>query len=401
MSIPVQNTALVLSGGGARAAYQVGVLKGIAQLVPKGSPNPFPIICGTSAGAINAAGLAGYAGRYHVGVRRLESVWRHFHSEQIYRCDTWGMLRQSAGWLLSLFLGGRFHHRGSSLINGEPLGRLLERMISFDDIQHNIDNQQLRALSITASGYTSGDSVSFFQADASCQGWKRARRVGLPTHLTTDHLLASAALPILFPPVFLSREYFGVGSVRQVAPISPALHLGADKVLVVGVSSLGRAKLTPVPKRNVPTVGQIFAHMLDTRFSDSLSMDLERLQRINETLAKIPDRVKQSEGIGLKPVEVLVIAPEVDFDVVAMKYVDELPKPMRLMLKGSGALSREGSNLLSLLLFEQGYCRELIRLGYQDVLRREDEVAAFFNRSSPLEEEPLSKRGGVLQWLWS
>ena len=244
---------LIMTGGGARAAYQVGVLRALAELLPAEVHTPFPIICGTSAGAINAAVLAMNAGDFRRGVRRLMAVWKNFRVHHVYRADPWGAFSNSARWIYTVLTGGAFDHRPVSLLDNAPLAVLLGRQLEFPAIQRAIDAGHLAAFSVTCSGYTSGQSVTFFQGVSSLQPWQRARRIGVPMPITLDHLLASSALPFIFPPVHINREYFGDGSMRQIAPVSPALHLGADRLLVIGVGrqqqpERDRVKARPTPR---------------------------------------------------------------------------------------------------------------------------------------------------------
>src|SRR5688572_21611957 len=277
----------------------------IAVLLPKHARNPFPIICGTSAGAINAATLAVNALSFRKGVLRLTGVWKNFHAHHIYRSDPIGLLGNGARWIAALLLGGLGKHNPVSLLDTSPLAELLERNLPYDEIQRCIDAGALQALSITASGYSSGQSVSFFQGVDTLVPWKRARRLGLPAKITTDHLLASSAIPFIFPAVKINREYFGDGSMRQLAPISPALHLGADRVLVIGAS---RVTTEPPPRTKVagyPPLAQIAGHALNSIFLDSLEVDLERLRRINKTISLIPSKSLEDGSLALRRVEVL------------------------------------------------------------------------------------------------
>jgi NTE family protein len=269
-------TGLILTGGGARAAYQVGVLKAIADILPPRVHSPFDIICGTSAGAINAVALASHASRFRVGVRGLEAVWGNFHVDQVYRTDFGTLSLRAAQWLGALFFAGLGAHRPLSLLDNSPLRRLLGRLVRFDRIQQAIDAGDLRALAITASGYSTGHSVSFFQGVSELEEWERARRIGMRSDIGLDHLLASSAIPALFPAVKVHGEYFGDGSVRQLAPISPALHLGADRVLVIANS----AATGELPEQvdsdadEYPSIAQIAGHVLNSAFLDSLDHDL-------------------------------------------------------------------------------------------------------------------------------
>src|SRR5262245_53943045 len=248
---------LIMTGGGARAAYQVGVLRAISEIMPPEVRTPFSIICGTSAGAINAAVVAVDASNFRHGVRRLMMVWKNFRVHHVYRADPWGALSNSARWSLALLRGGASLSRPVSLLDNTPLAGLLARHLDFSAIQRSIDCGDLTAFSITCSGYTSGQSVTFFQGGTQLQPWERARRIGIPMPISIDHLLASAALPFIFPPVHINREYFGDGSMRQIAPVSPALHLGADRLLVIGVGRQLQQKVERGRVETHPSLAQI------------------------------------------------------------------------------------------------------------------------------------------------
>ena len=373
---------LILAGGGARAAYQVGVLKAVAEMLPPDCPNPFPILSGTSAGAINATTLAIYATRFHEGVRRLVHVWQNFHVDQVFRADAPGVLANGLRWFAAMMAAGLGRRNPHALLDRAPLRRLLYRTMPLARIQEAINAGALHALSITASGYGSGQSVSFFQGAPSLATWKRARRVGSAANITLDHLMASSAIPFVFAAVKINREYFGDGSMRQMAPISSALHLGADRVLVVGVRQEDSSAAARVEADEYPSIAQIAGHVLNSIFLDSLEADLERLQRINKTIRLIPAHHLRESGVTLRGVDVLVISPSEDLEKIAARHAHHLPRSIRFLLRGLGAFNRNGSNLISYLLFEKPYCRELINLGYQDAMRRKEEILRFLETSS-------------------
>jgi NTE family protein len=372
-----QQAAVVMTGGGARVAYQVGVMRALAEILPGHRACPFPIICGTSAGAVNAAVLAADAQNFRRGVRRLMTVWKNIHVDHVYRADAYGALGNSARWIWTVLSSGAFAEKAVSLLDNSPLSRLITRDLDFDAIGRNIEAGNLTAFSVTCSGYTSGQSVSFYQGRPGLSDWTRARRVGVAMRIAREHLLASSALPFIFPPVRINHEFFGDGSMRQIAPISPALHLGAQKLLVIGV---GR-QLGPQPRRvtvaRSPSLAQIAGHALNSIFLDSLEVDLERLQRINRTLEIIPQEILERSRYPLRRVEFRVISPSVDLEKIALEYADELPRTIRMLLRTIGGLRRNASVLLSYLLFERGYCRALIRLGYQDTMSRKEELTTF------------------------
>lgn len=374
---PVPRVGLVLTGGGARAAYQVGVLQAIASLLPKKSRNPFPVICGTSAGAFNAATLALSARNFHEGVRRLSSVWENAHVNQAYRSDPIGVYGNAARWLASMLFGSLSKRSAISLLDSSPLAQTLERNLPLQGIQKSIKSGALHALGITAWGYTSGQSVTFYQGADSIVPWKRERRIGIPSRIGIQHLMASSAIPILFPAIRLNREYFGDGSMRQLAPISPALHLGAERVLVIGVRKTADTLPERVKVDNYPTLAQIGGHVMGSIFLDSLYVDLERLQRINKTLRMIPDETLKNSAMPLRQVESMVISPSVEINKIAEQHAHTLPRAISLFYRGIGAMRRDGSALLSYVLFEEPFCRALIELGYQDTMPRRSEILQF------------------------
>ena len=370
--------ALILTGGGARAAYQVGVLRALSELLPKDACTPFPIICGTSAGSINATELAVDAANFRRAVRRLMMVWKNFHVGQVYRADMLGALRNSARWMFAGLAGGRrLGGKPISLLDNAPLAGLLRKYVDFSAIQRSVDEGHLIALSITCSGYTTGQSVTFYQGQPDLQNWQRARRIGVAMPIEIDHLLASSALPFIFPPMRINREYFGDGSMRQIAPVSPALHLGAERLLVIGVGRQLQPNAERIQGGAYPTLAQIAGHALNSIFLDSLEVDLERLQRINRTLELIPEAVRKQTNYPLHKVDFRVITPSEELEKIAAEFAQELPRTIRGLLFLVGGTRRSGSNLLSYLLFEKSYCRALIMLGYKDTMARKDDLLAF------------------------
>ena len=371
--------ALVLTGGGARAAYQVGVLAAISEILPDKKRCPFPIICGTSAGAINAAYLATRTAHFALGVAELRSLWRSFHAGDVYRADAPGMAAAALSWLGAMAGGWLVRRSPRSLLDSTPLHRLLERHIDFAQIAAAIQDGRLHSLSITCSGYASGQSVSFFQGRPDLDPWQRAQRLGAHAKLGLEHLLASSAIPFIFPAVKINREYFGDGSMRQVAPISPAIHLGADRILVIGAGRQATAESVRVPDGDYPSLAKIAGHALSSIFLDSMWADLERIRRINKTLTLIPEAVKKEQGTQLRPIDVLVIAPSQRLDHLAAQHAASLPWPVRAMLGGIGAMNKDGGALTSYLLFERPYTRALIQLGRKDTLARRQEVLEFLD----------------------
>jgi NTE family protein len=371
------NTALILTGGGARAAYQVGVLRALAHILPHGAPNPFPIVCGTSAGAINAAAIASGATDFHRAARRLQLVWRNFRANQVYRTDPIGLAASGARWIFEPLLRRLGMSKPVALLDNTPLRELLKARLDLHEIGDVIGDGKLRALAVTASSYDSGESITFYQGNDLLSGWRRARRVGVRVEIGVEHLLASSALPFIFPPTKIHRDYFGDGSMRQMAPVSPALHLGAESLFVI---SVGR-EITETQERlkgnAYPSLAQIAGHALNSIFLDGLEADIERVERINRTLRLIPPDNRDPDVFQLREVDVMVMRPSQDLGALAAQYAGTLPLAVRILLGAIGGMRRDGGTLVSYLLFEQGYCRALIDLGYKDTMNRREEVERF------------------------
>ncbi|ALS33557.1 MULTISPECIES: patatin-like phospholipase family protein [Pseudoalteromonas] len=364
--------ALLLTGGGARAAYQVGVLKALAHSMPRTAPLPFRVINGTSAGAINSAALACYASCAHLAVRKLESVWKNFSTSMVYKSDFLSVFGHITRNILTSFQSEHINHPPASLLNNRPLRKLLNEILDLHRIERNLHHNYLEALSITASSYTTGDSVAFYQSNTRLP-WQRAKREGRATRINVEHLMASSAIPMVFPSVNIYNHYFGDGSIHQLSPLSPSIHLGAEKIFIIGVEQ--PKELHPVGySAHYPGLSSVAGHLLDSVFTDTMQSDLERLERINRTLGLLPARDKHQE---LKRIETCVINPSQNFNAIAAQYYDDMPWAIKVLLRIIGVKKHSQSSLTSYLLFEKRYTQHLIQIGYEDGMKKLPEIRKF------------------------
>jgi NTE family protein len=361
--------ALVLTGGGARSAYQVGVLKGIAELVRRGSSCPFQIITGTSAGAVSAIALASDAAHFRRSVYGIERVWRDFRVHHVFKADPLSMFKSGMQWMLALLSGGWLMHPPRAMFDNSPLWELLRTHLDFDGIPRSLYKRHLEAIGVCATCYADADSVTFYSSASEVEPWARVFRKGTRAQLTLPHLMASLSIPFLFRPVLLNEQYFGDGAMRQTSPLSPAIHLGADRLLIIGVNdpvSLGAPLKVPAVE---PSFGQIIGFMLDSLFMDQLHADLERINRYNENQ-------------DLRHIDSLVLIPSRDVNEIARRHAHELPRSLRVLLRTLGANNPASTLLLSYLLFERGFTREMIAMGYEDARAHADKIRAFLALTS-------------------
>jgi NTE family protein len=364
--VPVEtpHLGLVLTGGGARSAYQVGVLKGVAEMLRRGSACPFPIITGTSAGAVSAVALASDAAHFRHSVYAIERVWRDFRVHQVFKADAVSMLKSGLHWMLAIITGGWLVHPPHSLFDNTPLWNLLREQLHFDGIPRSLYKEHLQAIGVCATCYADADSVTFYASSSPVEPWARVFRKGARVPLSLDHLMASLSLPFLFRPVPLNGQYFGDGAMRQTSPLSPAIHLGANRLFIIGVNDPVATGITSNRPSVEPSFGQMFGFMLDSLFMDTLNADLERISRYNETNYA-------------KRIEFLVMTPTRDVNEIARRHARELPGTLRAVMRMMGASSTASALLLSYLLFERGFTRELIELGREDARARGEEIRTF------------------------
>lgn len=375
------NNALILSGGGARAAYQVGVLSAMGKMLPKNTPLPFPILCGTSAGALNATMLASYASNFSRAASRLAFVWRHLTPDQIYTIGRWPVTSSLTKTLLSLF---HIHNHDTSiaLMDNNPLKELLSRHLDFSKINNAIEKDQLQALAITAMSYSTGESTTFFQGKSHLKEWQDNRRKGVAADLGVDHLLASCAIPMIFPAHKIQQHYYGDGAIRQKSAIYPALTLGANKLFIIGVSGnrTPRKWLTQdeIIESRAPSIAQILGQLLNSAFIDNLEDDIRQLELMNNLIRDLP-KEKRTKHQHL-PTQTLVISPSEELNEIAHHYIKTLPKNIRILLKAAGgSSSKKISSAASYLLFTPEYCQALIELGHNDAMWEKDRIMAFFD----------------------
>lgn len=378
-------TALIMMGGGARAAYQAGVLSGVARIAAQHGrshgPIPFGIIAGTSAGAINGAGLAIQAANFQAAADSLSALWHGIHTDDVYRTDVLRAGVSGARWLSALAFGWVTHRRAPrALLDNAPLGSMLGELFEGHRIQASLDAGVLQAFAVTALSYSTGRHVTFYQSHRRIHPWHRSQRIAVPAQITVDHLLASASIPFLFPAMALEldghHEWFGDGTMRQMSPLSPAIHLGASRILAIGSASRQRPGwFDTVPAGGYPSLAQVGGQALASIFLDGLYADLERLLHINRLLARMPELAGDAEG--WRPVQVMTISPSEPIEAIAADHLQQLPRTVRALLAPLGGTEARGAAFASYLLFEPEFTQSLIALGERDAAAQADELAAF------------------------
>ncbi len=376
------NIGLVLSGGGARAAYQVGALRALSELLGA-KRSPFSILSGVSAGAINSTALASRADDFPRSAQRLTDIWMGLNQASVYRTDVPRLTSLGVRWLKDVTTGGLLgRSRANHLLDTSPLRELLRRELDLHRLPEHFAAGLLRGVAVSATHYLTGSTVTFYDGASDLQPWVRTGRVAFRERLTIEHVMASAAIPMFFPPVSIAGRPFGDGGVRMTAPLSPAIHMGATKILAIGIRFLRPPEDTITLNRDLRServsVAQLSGVLLNALLLDSLDDDVARLQRVNRTLGFIPEGSRRGDSDLLRRIPALVLRPSQDLGGLAADEYRRFPAMLRHLLRGIGATGGEGWDLLSYLAFQPGYVGKLIELGYRDTLARRAEIEAFF-----------------------
>ena len=374
---------LVLSGGGARAAYQAGVLQGISEILGEEcGPQPFPVITGVSAGAINAAFLAAATGSFANQSFELSKIWNELSPEQVLRTDPMTLGKLSAGWIRDLSFGGIIgKSRSTYILDSSPLSHLLDRKIDFEQIQKNIELNILHGVAVSATNYATGTGIAFFDS-MTVPNWSRSSRIGVKTKLELNHVLASSSIPFMFKPVAIGKSFYGDGGVRSNAPFSSAIHLGADRLLAIGVryyrSEVETMEINDQLEMKNIALSDIIGVMFNSLFLDAIEFDYERLKRINDTVKLLHEVESLRSRTKLKYIPILLIRPSVDLGILAGEQFHRFPGVLRYLLKGIGASEQRGADLLSYIAFDKAYTSKLVEIGIKDAYARKEEIRAFF-----------------------
>ncbi len=371
------DTALVLCGGGARASFQAGVLKGIDDILLQEVKIPFNILSGASAGAINAAYLAAGAQDFHKACEGLEHFWSHITFEQVFNTNEIDILLSGLKWQVALlpfkFLRPKIP---LSLLDSSPLKSLLEKEINLPQLSENIEHKHIKSLSITCSNYASGESTTFFEcSDESVIPWKKQRRSGVRDFITMQHLLASSSIPFIFPAQKIKHDWYGDGSIRQVSPVSPALHNGAKKVIIISCNRYDKVQKI---NEDAPSIANLAGHILGGLFSDNLPTDLERVQTLNELISA---NKMMSLQKNIRKINLLHIQPSINVDELAQKHIKKMPGNLFKLFKRIGLNESSGAHLASYLLFEKSFCQALIYDGYEQAFKQKEEIIAILRNT--------------------
>lgn len=383
----MNDLGLVLTGGGARAAYQVGALRALGDIVGP-VPLPFDVLSGISAGAINTVALATGAEDFQKAAERLRETWAALTPDRVFRTGALKLATIGTRWVRDLSAGGLIGKSGINyLLDPAPLRKLVESEIPLGRMRRHLRARRLRGVALSATNYHTGSGVTFFEGAADIEPWTRSTRIGVRARITLDHVMASSAIPVFFPPVAIDGSFFGDGCIRMHFPMSPAIHLGARRIVAVSQRYLrppsetaereARAKTDSLP------LSEIAGVLLNAVFLDSLDSDLERLERINRTLALVPRDKLNGRDVEVRPIPALVLRPSQDLGKLAADEYERFPAMLRYLLKGIGATGHAGEDLLSYLAFEPIYVQRVMDLGYADTIARRDEIQEFMLGEPP------------------
>lgn len=372
---------IVLTGGGARAAYQAGAMRALYEIT-RLDKDLFSVITGNSAGAINASFLANNAD-WDTGTAQLWDLWARLRPQDIFDLGAVSIGKLGTKWLSGTALGGLTSKSSGGvnyLLDTTPLRKLLTREVDFELLNRRILEGQMAGFSVATTNYYSGSSVVFYQTAETVEDWARSDRFSVRSDLTVEHIMASSAIPMFFPPEKIGDSWYGDGCVRQTTPLSPAIHLGADRIITIGIRAPHpherQKHLAFAPNRN-PTIGQIAGVMMNAVFLDSMEGDVERLSRINQTLYHLDQAKREEYFHALRPLPILMLRPSQDLGAMTAQLNRELPPMLRYLLKGIGVSGDDGLDLLSYLAFDKSYTRPLMELGHLDTMARADEIKRF------------------------
>lgn len=366
--------AIVLNGGGARACYQAGALRALYEIIKK-DQNLFDIVTGNSAGAINASFLASNARDWGTSTQYLSDFWQRIYPENVFDMGHFTVKKIGTNWLKdSLFSAPSHDTMFNSILNTAPLKKLLIREIDFPEIRLLIESKLLSSIALSATNYYSGASVIFFDGDKEIKEWAKPERFSKREEITIDHVMASSAIPLFFPPAQIKQSYYGDGCIRQNTPLSPAIHLGASKIIAIGIKDPRQTKQTmelTLHSNPVPQLSQISGVMMDAIFLDSMDADLERVEKMNILVRIMGDRSPK------KYIPTLSLNPSKDLGAMTEKLEEKMPTFLRYFLKSVGISGKYGLDLLSYLAFDSSYTKEVVELGYEDTIKRKIEILNF------------------------
>lgn len=368
--------AIVLNGGGARASYQAGALRALYEIIKK-EQNLFNIITGNSAGAINAAFLASSARDWGSSTQYLSDFWQRLKPENVFDISYATMTKLGTSWVKGTLLrnvatGGSYN----SILNTSPLQKLLSREIDFPEIGPIIDSKLLYAIAISTTNYYSGANVVFFDGDKQIQKWSKPDRFSLRANLRVEHIMGSSAIPLFFPPIQIDQSFYGDGCIRLTAPLSPAINMGANKIITIGIRhKIPTEMMVEVALKinPAPQISQIGGVMMNAIFLDSLESDIERLEKVN-SMAKI-----MGSNSPQRIIPILSLYPSRDLGAMTEKLNEQLPTVLRYFLRSIGVRGKYGLDLLSYLAFDSSYTHEVVELGYEDTMKRKDEILNFYD----------------------